>query len=150
MENIDPNMEQRVWGRVMGKQEPQPEREDLRSLMLAALEAAAAYRYLANALSGKHRERMKGLYEKEQANIACLRGMQLLSGANLRSAAMSAPKEAHRKALEKSYHRARRALTEYTARTVDSEFGAVFQSMADREREGLAVLAEVLGSLATP
>ena len=148
MEQFDGNMEQRVWQRVRGGSAEQPERMDLRALMLSAMENAAAYRQLSGMLTGRLRERAKGLLEGEQANIACLKGIHLLStGAAMKPKAMNLPSAPAGKLLEKCFHRSRRAMVEYTSRTVDGEFGAVFQKMADREREHGAVIAELLGEL---
>lgn len=148
MENMDPNVEQQVWQRVFAQPQNQG-RDDLRGLMLSAMEAAAAWRYLAGMMTGKARERVKQLYEGEQANIACLKGMHILSGGTGElPRAVSGPKESTRKVLEKSYHRTRRAMAEYMARSVDGEFGEVFREMARREGEHCALIAELLGSIA--
>lgn len=148
MEQFDTDLEQRVWQRVRGSGGEQPERMDLRALMLAAMENAAAFRQLTGMLAGKPRERAKRLHEGEQRNIACLKGIHLLStGAPMKPKAMQIPGEPAGKLLEKCYHRTKRAMTEYTARTVDGEFGAVFQTMADRQREHCAMIAELLGEL---
>ena len=148
MEMIDPNMEQQVWQRVTGHSATEPRQEDFRSLMLAALEAAAVYRQLAAAFTGTARERVKRLYEGEMANIACLKGIRKLSGGGVgKLPALSAPKEPAEKALEKRYHHARRAMVEYMSRAADPEFGVVFEKIAQREREHCAVLAELIGGL---
>lgn len=147
MEKMDRNTEQQVWQRVFAQSPAQPGREDLRMLMLSAMELAAGYRLLTGVLTGSARERAMRLWEDEQSNIACLKGMQRLSGgAEGKPKTLSAPSEPARKVLEKSYHGTRRALTEYTARLADPEFGSVFQKMADREREHCAILMELLGS----
>ena len=146
MEHFDSNVEQQVWQRVLA-QPAQPQRGDLRSLQLAAMELAAAYRHLANTLTGRGRENTKRLYEGETANIACLRGMRILSGvAGEKAKAMNVPKESVEKMLEKCYHKTRRVMAEYMARSVDGEFGEVFRKMAQREGEHCAIIAELLGT----
>lgn len=148
MENIDQSTEQQVWQRVFAKPQTQFGREDLRMLMLSAMETASAYRLLAGTLTGKAKERVKRLWEGEQANIACLRGMQLLSGGTEEAPKMlNAPNEPVKKILEKSYHRTRRAMMEYTARLADPEFGAVFQTMANRAQAHCASIAELMGTI---
>ena len=147
MENFDPSVEQQVWQRVLAQPE-QPQRDDLRGLQLSAAELAAAYRHLANTLTGRDREQAKRLYEGERANIACLRGMRVLSGAaGVKPKTMNASKEPAGKLLEKCYHRTRRAMAEYTARSVDGEFGEAFRKMARREGEHCAMIAELLGNI---
>lgn len=146
MENMNRNTEQQVWQRVFAQLQAQPGQEDLRMLALSAMELAAGHRLLTGLLTGSAREQAVRLWEEELANIACLKGMQRLSGgAEVTGRMPNAPKEPARRLLEKSYHRTRRAVTEYTARLADPEFGAVFQKMADREREHCAVIAELLG-----
>lgn len=140
--------EEQVWRRVLGNEEESPEGMDLRALLLSAMEAAAAYRQLSELVAGKQKERVRRLYEGEQANIACLRGMhRLSSGTVMKPKAMRVAGEPAAKLLEKCYHRTKQAMTEYTARTVDREFGAVFQKMADREREHCVLITELLGEL---
>ena len=144
MEGFDPKVERQVWQRVLGNAE-QP-RGDLRALLLAAMEAAAVYRKLAGGASGRNREKLRRLYDGQMETAACLRGIGRLSGAgDARAVNISTPAEPIGKALEKRYHCTRRALTEYTARTVDGEFGAVFQRLADIQREQCVLLAELLG-----
>jgi len=139
------NVEQ-VWQRVFAG--APAKREDFRGLLMAAMELAALHRQLTQVLTGSPRERAKRLLEGEQTNVSSLRGMQLLSGGGMPSPkALTAPKEPARKMLEKSYHLTRRALTEYTARLADPEFGAVFGVMADRERQHCAQIAATLGEL---
>ena len=148
MEQIDPNVEAEVWQRVMGQQQTQREREDIRPLMLSAMEAASLYRHLSGVLTGKGKERMKTLHQGAMANLACLKGIQAMSGGgNGKLTAMPIPKAPVRRMLETGYHRARHLMAEYMGRSVDGEFGVLFQRMADREREHVVTLAEILGEL---
>ncbi len=143
MENRD--VEQ-VWQRVFAG--TPSKREDFRGLLVAAMELAALYRQLSQVLTGSPRERVKRLLEGEQANVDCLRGMQMLSGGGMPTTkALPVTKEPARKLLGKSFHLTRRALTEYTARLADPEFGAVFGIMADRERQHCALIAAALGEI---
>lgn len=147
MDKNDQNVERQVWQRVLAQPPAQTGREDLRMLMLAVMETAAGYRLLTGMLTGKARERVRGLWEGEQANLACLRGMQRLSGGGEdKSKTIPLPSEPARKLLEKSFYRTRRAMAEYAARLADPEFGVVFQAMADREQAHCVVLVELLGS----
>lgn len=147
MENGDKNVERQVWQRVFAQPQTKPEQDDLRMLTLSSMEAAGAYRYLAGTLTGKSRDLARRLWEEEQETAACLRGLHHLSGGGKeRPKGMPAVKDSPEKALEKCYHRARRAVTEYTARTVDPEFGSVFRKLADREETHCAQIAQLLGS----
>ena len=78
-----------------------------------------------------------------------LRGIGRLSGGGGgKTAQIAVPEEPAVKALERRYHCARRAVTEYTARTVDGDFGVVFQHLADLSREECVLLARLLGEQA--
>jgi len=146
LEKLDPNLEAQVWRRIAGQ--PQPERGDLRPLLLMAWESASVYRHLLGLLSGKQRERMKNLQEQAMRSVDSLKGIQSMYGqsaGNLR--AQPVPKESARRMLEKSFHRCGRLMTEYTARALDPEYGVVYQGLADREREAGMILAELIGSM---
>ncbi|MDD5863766.1 MAG: hypothetical protein PUD80_03895 [Firmicutes bacterium] len=140
---MDQNVEKQVWQRVLGQAENP--RRDLRALELEALEAAAVYRSLSGVFTGRSREQVRQLYDGQMETVVCLRGIGRLSGGVGKAAQISAPEEPVGKALEKRFHCARRAMTEYTARTVDGEFGAVFQHLADLSRRECVLLAELLG-----
>ena len=145
MDGFDPKVERQVWQRV--RSQPEPPRGDLRALLLAAMEAAAIYRKLIGSTSGKKRETLHRLYEGQMETAACLRGIGRLSGAaDTKAVNVPAPGDPAGKALEKQYHTARRTMAEYTARTVDGEFGAVYQHLADIQREQCVLLTRLLGS----
>ncbi len=144
MEGFDSGKEQQVWQRVIAP--AMPERGDLRTLILSAQESAAAYKALTGLLTGSARERARRLWEQEQESVACLRGLQRLAGGPAAKArALPGPQGPAAKLLERGYHRARRAMTEYTARSTDPEFGVVFQELAHRAQENCIILAALLG-----
>ena len=147
MENLESNMQQQVWQRVFARPE-EARGEDLRTLLLTAMELAAGYRYLTGVLTGKQRERVRALQKGEAANAACLKGVAVLSGRGEEILKIWSPaKEPPRRLLEKSYHKTRRCMVEYMSRSAEPEFGTVFQKLADREGSHCAMLAELLGSL---
>lgn len=138
--------EQKIWQRVAGGM--RQENSDIRPLLLAAAEGVAAYRQLSGLLTGRSRERMRGLLATAQRSLEALKGIQTMSGhpaGALRT--VPVPKESPRRLLERSFHRSLRQMTEYTARALDPEYGVVYQMLADREREAAAVLAELIGGL---
>ena len=145
MEKMETGREQQVWKRVFSPPVQAP-REDLRMLQLTALELAAVYRNLAGVLSGKKKELARQLYEGELDNATCLKGMCIISGAGEHQLKLpDPPKEPVRRHLAKSYHRTRRIMEEYTARSLDGEFGTVFQKMAQREGEHCVLISQLLG-----
>ena len=138
------HLQERVWQRVMAA--PGDSREDLRPLMHPAAENAMEYYALTKRATGKTREALQKLYDRARVNLNCLRGLQSMRfGTAGKSAPQPSSGENLRKTLEKCYHRTRRAIMEYTARSAEPEFGAVFAVMADRERENIALIAELLG-----
>lgn len=140
------DMETRVWQRVLG-QPAEPQGEDVKPLLLAAQELAAVYGRLSRVMTGQNREMLRKLQEGEQENIACLKGISALQNRAVKLNAMQVPPEPAAKALEKCYHRTRRAMGEYMARSTGAEFGEVYRALADRARENCVLVAKVLGNL---
>ncbi len=138
--------EHQVWQRVLAS--PEAKGESLRPLLLPAMEAAGAYRALSNTLTGTSRDLAKKLYQLQSETVACLRGLEMLSGAQrAQIKALPQPRERGRYLAEKCYHRALHAMTEYTARSLDTAFGTVFQSLAHQEGENCKTIAQLLGTL---
>ena len=147
MDKQDWTAEQQVWQRVRASREAAPH-NDLRQLQREAAELAAIYRNLVSQLSGTRQEQAKQLYLGEKANTAALAGIGILSRQPGETLKLWNPgREEPQKILEKCYHRTRRCLTEYMARSADGEFGAVYQKMAERAENHCALIAQLLGSL---
>jgi len=147
MDKQDWSTEQQVWQRVRASREEEP-KNDLRQLQREAMELAAVYRMLASQMTGRQREQIMKLQRGEQANAATLAGIGVLSRQNGEQIKLWQPgKEDAKKLMERCYHRTRRCMTEYLARSAETEFGTVFDRMAKRAGEHCALLAEVLGSL---
>ena len=143
----DRNVHQQVWQRVRSAAE-EPARNDLRDLQREAMELAAIYRTLVSQFTGRQQEQARRLYLGEKTNAQTLAGIGLLSHQPAEALKLWQPgKEAPGKVLERCYHRTRRCMTEYLARSAEAEFGSVYRLMADREGEHCAVIAELLGSM---
>ena len=143
----DRNVERQVWQRVHPMLEAEP-RNDLRQMQREAMELAAAYRTLMAQLTGRKQELARRLYLGEKANAQTLGGIGQLSRQSWEALKLWQPgKESAGKMLEQCYHRTRRCMTEYLARSAEGEYGVVFRGLADREGEHCAVIAELLGSL---
>lgn len=141
------DMEQQVWQRVLANREETP-KNDLRQLQREAMELAAVYRGLLSQLTGKQREQLLQLQHGERANAAALTGIGLLSRQPREHLKIWQPgKDTPKKQLERCYHRTRRCMLEYMARSAEGEFGVVFARMARREGEHCVLIAEVLGNL---
>ena len=145
MEKQDWNTEQQVWQRVRANRET-PSWNDLRQLQRETMELAAVYQAAASRLSGRPQALAKQLYAGEKANAAALAGIGKLSRMEGEHIKLWQPgKEEIFKMLEKCYHRSRRCMTEYLARSADGEFGVVFEKLAKREGEHCEILAELIG-----
>lgn len=146
LEKQDWNLEQQVWQRVKASRENAPQ-NDVRQLQREALELAAIYRSLLSQQAGRKRELVTKLHAGEKANASALMGISILSRQYGEQIKLWQPgKEDPRKQLERCYHRTRRCMTEYLARSADGEFGVVFERLAKREGEHCGILAELIGS----
>lgn len=147
MDKQDWSVEQQVWQRVHAAREEVP-RNELRQLQREAMELAAGYRNVSSQLTGRQQELAKRLYTGEKANAAALAGIGKLSREGGEALKLWQPgREDPKKMLEKCYHRTRRCMTEYMARSADGEFGVVFEGLAKREGEHCGMIAELIGSL---
>lgn len=147
MDKQDWNEEQQIWQRVRANRE-ESVKYDLRQLRREAMELAAVYRGLLSRLTGRQREQAARLHQGEQANAAALAGIGILSHQNREQLKIwQLGKEEPQKLLERCYHRTRRCMMEYMARSAESEFGVVFEKLAKREGEQCSIIAELLGEL---
>ena len=147
MDKQDWNAEQQIWQRVRANRE-EGAKNDLRQLRREAMELAAVYRGLLPRMTGRQWEQAARLYQGEQANAAALAGIGILSHQNREQLKLWQPgKEEPQKLLERCYHRTRRCMMEYMARSAEAEFGVVFEKLAKREGEQCSIIAELLGEL---
>ena len=144
---MEQEREAKVWQRVAGQQET---RTDLgiRGLIRESGELAAIYRRMGEKLTGQEKQLARKLYEMEQSNKACLRGIALLSGIGADSKKPWVPGKGDGKGqLMRCYHRTQHCQAEYMARSLDPEYGCVYRELALRQERQCALLAELLGWL---
>ena len=145
MERMDKSRE--VWQRVLQSQPAVP-RDGIRGLRRESAALSGAYRQLTASLTGKAGEKAGQLYRGETEISACLRGLEILRGEDGGKLKYPQPaKEPTQRLLRGCYHRTRKCIAEYTARTVDPETGAVFRELADRAQKQCALIAELMGML---
>ena len=145
MEKDHPNREQEVWQRVMQRQE-EAAAMDMRRLRMTAMELAGSFRQLMGLLTGRKRELARQLYEGEMANAAALKGVSQLCGNREEALKLWHPAKEHSsRLLETCYHKTRRCMTDYLARSAEPEYGAVFRLLSEREARHCLILAELLG-----
>ena len=141
---LDRNRETQVWQRVGAAPMPGQSLQELRILLQNAAERATLFRGL-TAQTSKGREQIRQLRELEQDNIACLKGMLVFSGNEAGFPARNLPSSPLRQSLVRGFYLAKKAVTEYTARSVDPEFGMVYQEMAAREARICCLITQLLG-----
>ena len=150
MEQVDKEMENRVWQRVQSRQElpaDLPKRDNLKPWILAAQENTAAYRSLSLQLIGKQWDGLRRLETESIRLTHSLRGICALRGEPVKLLPLPAPREAPRRSLEKCLRRSLQLRQELESRCRDSEHGPVFASLTRRIEDHCAALSEMIGRL---
>ena len=133
--------EQRIWDRVLAQ--PVQTVDNLEELCQLSRLMASLYRRLVSGAQGPKRDLLKQLYEREQATYSALRGIQRLSGQSSRSSG-PAPDNGSL-GLEGCYRRTCRMAAEFTARSVQPEYGVVYRQLANQAEKKCFLLAQLLG-----
>lgn len=141
---METNRETQVWQRVGAPPNSGQSPQELRILLQNAGERGSLFRSLSGQTS-RSREQIKQLQELELGNIACLKGMLAFSGQDTKIPVRNLPPAPARQSLIRGYYLAKKAAAEYTARSVDPEFGIVYQQMAGREAIICALVTQLLG-----
>ena len=141
---METNRETQVWQRVGAPPNSGQSPQELRILLQNAGERVSLFRSLSGQTS-RSREQIKQLQELELGNIACLKGILAFSGQDSKIPVRNLPPAPARQSLIRGYYLAKKAAAEYTARSVDPEFGIVYQQMAGREAIICALVTQLLG-----
>ena len=153
MNTYDPQKAARVWQRVQSRnQEEQREHSrtegSLQSLIVEEWISAATYLQLSRQLSSREASVLQRLYREEQTHAACLKGIYtLITGEKATLQAPSPIQESPEITLRRCYSREMRSLKEYEARAADSDYGPVFEKLAEQEREHCRAVLELIGNL---
>lgn len=151
MENLDKDLQKRVWQRVQSRETaelPQPQTDNIKSLILTAQENSTAYGQLQKQMGPKNREILTRLRRETRSSIACMQGICRLRGEQAKAPQLMPPRDPARRALEKCYHRERKLCGEWEQRITDPEHGMVFRRLAEQGRARCAVIMELLGEMA--
>lgn len=143
---VDMAREQRVWNRVTAPISGGQSREELRILLMNAGELMDLIQNLTGKVS-RGRDLIKQILQQEQANLRSLKGMLIFAGQEITFSARKATPAPVKQALIRGYYLAKKAAAEYTARSVDPEFGVVYQEMAAREIQICNLIIRLLGEL---
>lgn len=142
MDETEQARAQRVWQRVLGEP-PGTKREWLARLMADQMEDAAVYRMLARQLGG----RFQRLYEQKQAQLNCLRGIwRIFTGTVPPSAPVKLPSGSPEELLRRCIGRQMQVLQAYDAQTREPEFGPVYASLREAQKDHCRLALELLGS----
>ena len=150
MEELDRELQKRVWSRVQNRGEnqmPPLKQENLKVFFLPIQENIAAYQQLARQNTGKSGEKLRRLHQESQQYIACIKGICRLQGEQVKLKPLMPPKEQARRMLEKCYHREKRLWSAWEQRSLDPEHGVVFGRLAQQAREHCVTIMEILGQL---
>ncbi len=143
---LDVTRQQNVWNRVTAPISGGQSREELRILLMNAGELLRLIQGLPSK-SSRSREKCRQIQQWEQANVDCLKGMLVFSGQDgaipLRTPSPAPTKQS----LVRVYYLAKKGGAEYTARSVDPEFGVVYQEMAQREMKICNFIVQLMGEL---
>ena len=149
MENIDMQMQRRVWERVRGTggQMPPLEEEPVKALLYPAAECLAAYQKLAGERKGREGEILRRLHREQRKTLACLKGICRLQGETAKEPVLPPGKESSRRCLENCCRREQRLWEIYRQRQEDPGFGPVFAMLSRRAGEHWMTLLEILGEM---
>lgn len=150
MEQLDRELQKRVWQRVQSREEaqaPQPAQDNLKALLLTAQENRVAYGQLRRQMGPKNRETLAKLQRQTGRSITCIQGICRLRGETGKVPQLPAVREPVRRGLEKCYHRERKLCMEWERRTGDPEYGPVFAQLAGQSREHCTTIMQMLGEM---
>ena len=146
MEIPDSREQVKIWQRTRPLQPPVT--EGLQTIASAALTAAAVYGNWSQRMQGPQREMLITLREQQIAAARCLKGIyRMATGVPLQVVGSAPANQTMDAALRMNYGRSLKALRSYESRCTDQEYGAVFETLAMREREHCRKIAELMGML---
>ena len=132
-----------VWQRVQQKPQP-PEQLELPTLLTGLRQEAVLYTLL---LNKTNHTGLKPLLKQINSHIASVKGMCLLSGAEIQHFIPPQPRQENwETAMRRAYTNALGRLTEYEKRTSDASFGPVFRILADETKMTLRTITILSGS----
>ncbi len=147
MEPIHSSAARQVWSRVTAPPDRRASTHDWPQLIYTAAQTLSLYQALAFSLAGKAKNQAQQLLELQQETLSTLRGLARLAQKNPQGIRPPKfPASSAEKLAVIGFRRAREAMTDYTARTIDPEFGPIFHILAQREETACATLASLLGS----
>ena len=148
MEDLDRDLQQRVWQRVQHRELPVlTPRESIKAWILTAQENAAAYRHMSQQPGMKEKARLQQLYGESRQWIACMRGICRMDGERVAAPKVVCPPEAGYRILEKCFHRERKLWEEWERQSGERAYGPLYGRLARQAQEHCVTVMEMLGNL---
>ena len=150
MENLDKELQTRVWQRVQSREKlemPPLAQENLKPMLLAVQENRQVYQNLSHQIPGKDAERLRRLQQESQKCIFCMKGICCARGETVQVPQLNVGKEQPKRALMKCYHRERKLCSEMDRMSADPEYGLISGDLSRLARERCAAVLELLGEL---
>lgn len=149
MENLDKELQHRVWQRVQNRAVPDMPplgKENLKPLLLMLQENSQAYQHLAGRMPGADGEKLRQLRQESQRCIRCVQGICRMAGETVQVPQLNPEKEPVKRALMKCCRRERELWTAFAQRADHPEYGIVYARLARQAGDRYAGLLELLGS----
>lgn len=145
MESLD--NQQQIWQRVRKNWQPE-QGLDLRALILSAGETEVALRRTAGLLGGAQRQQVLALAIGAAEEVSILRGIYRLDTGKILPFKPQSPSGGSALTLlRECYFRSLKTQREYMARTLEPQFGGIFQSLAQRMGDRCQAIARILGTI---
>ena len=150
MENLDKELQSRVWQRVQNRAVPDMPplgRENVKPLLLMLQENSQAYQQLGSRLPGPEAEKLRQLRQESQRCIRCMKGICRMAGETVQVPQLPMEKEPVKRTLMKCCRRERELWSACAQRADHPEYGIVYARLARQAGERYAGLLELLGDL---
>lgn len=145
---MEDDRQMKIWSRVRLPQGNAA--ENLQPLLAAALGEAAVFAALLRQMPTASHLLLRQLREEKLAHARCIQGIYMLTGGGKLKAGVAPVKlERPEAVLRRSYGRTLQAVRAYEDWAGDPEYGPVFRWMERREREHCAMIAQLMGMLAS-
>lgn len=141
MEHIDDAQARRVWQRVHGE-EHKTEETVLEQMLEQLAQDAAVWRYLARHQTGP----FPAMAQQRQTQLDCLRGIwRIRTGKPYPPRNVPPPTGTREELLRQSYARQLSLWQTFDAKARDPEFGPVFLSLREQQRNHCRMTLELIG-----
>ena len=138
---------ERVWQRMQG-QSPAPDHKWISEMIAETKYNGAAYLHLSHHFSGKEGAMLRRMFEEEQSQISCLRGVyRLITGQRCQVHTNPIAPEDPSVALRRCYGREMRCLCAYEVHSGDTEYGPVFVQLAQQKKQHCKNILHLMGRL---